>query len=182
MSDSGSQDQSREHLTANDIISKTFSIQRRGFRTEEVSRFLAQVAALLVDKNNAIEKLMQSRDDLEQELGRLKSRRDLAKLDAATVSSILGEEAAGVLRSATEAADAIRKRAETYSSELIAKVDLEVRKLREETEAELTRVADERRAELEREAFEVADRLAAELGAANAEAEAIVDRARGEAA
>ena len=182
MSDSGSQDQSREQLTANDIISKTFSIQRRGFRTEEVSRFLAQVAGLLADKNNVIEKLIQSRDVLEVELGSLKSRRDLAKLDAATVSSILGEEAAGVLRSATEAADAIRKRAETYSSELTAQVDSEVRRLHEETEAELTRISDEHRADLEREAFEVADRIAAELGAANAEADAILDRARSEAA
>ena len=177
MSDSASQGMASERLSPNEIVSKVFSVHRRGFRTEEVMRYLAYLASYVGEQNSALDQLTAMRSQLETDVAQLKARKDPI-LDVATVAAILGEEAAEVLRSATEASEAIRARANLYAAEVTARADSEVASRRLDLENEASLKFSESAAELEKMAEVSKQRAASEIEQAQAEAAATVVKAR----
>ena len=177
MSDTPSPEAPRERLAANEILSRTFAVQRRGFRPDDVTRYLAQLAQHITDQYAAIDKLTEERDSARAELEGLKARRDLARLDVATVTSVLGEEAAEILRSASEAAEAIRARAEAYASEVTSRAESELAARRQELDARQARMAEEYRTRMERAEVEIEEQTTSRLAEAEEVARAKLDKA-----
>ncbi|MFN9961528.1 MAG: DivIVA domain-containing protein, partial [bacterium] len=85
------------------VASAQFTMSRRGYREEEVRDFLRQVSVELA-------RLLERERFLESELKALQARGpvDVAAIDEAAVTELLGAEAARVLTSAREAAQAMR--------------------------------------------------------------------------
>ena len=177
MSDTPSPEAPRERLAANEILSRTFAVQRRGFRPDDVTRYLAQLAQHITDQYAAIDKLTEERDSTRAELEGLKARRDLARLDVATVTSVLGEEAAEILRSASEAAEAIRARAEAYASEVTSRAESELAARRQELDARQARMAEEYRTRMERAEVEIEEQTTSRMAEAEEVARAKLDKA-----
>ena len=84
------------------VAAATFSVNRRGFDTDEVRAYLRSIA-------DEMAQLRRERDELRAEVARPK---EVAPLDAAAVATALGEEAARVLTTAREAATQIRAKSE----------------------------------------------------------------------
>ncbi|MDA8263408.1 MAG: DivIVA domain-containing protein [Actinomycetota bacterium] len=177
MTDAPSPEAPRERLATNEILARTFGVQRRGFRPDDVTRYLAQLAGYIAEQHAAIDKLTEERDSLRAELEGLKARRDLARLDVATVTSVLGEEAAEILRSASEAAEAIRARAEAYASEVTSRAETELATRRQELDTRQARMAEEHRTRMERADVEIEERAASRIAEAEEAARAKMDKA-----
>src|SRR5258706_6791471 len=92
-------------LTPAEVLRRSFPTSFRGFDQPEVKRFLERVSDELTA---GAERERELRAALE-EAKRLASH---PKLDEATLTAALGEETASVLRSAREAANEIRSKAE----------------------------------------------------------------------
>ncbi len=163
MTDTPSPEAPRERLAANEILSRTFAVQRRGFRPDDVTRYLAQLAGYISEQHSLLDRLTQERDSLKAELEGLRARRDLARLDVATVTSVLGEEAAEILRSASEAAEAIRARAEAYAADVTTRADSELAARRHELDTRQARMAEEHRTRMERADAEIEEKTAARI-------------------
>src|SRR5262249_48022089 len=112
MSESGRQRliSSTPHLSPDEIANRSFSKGVRGFSESEVRAFLKRVSdemAVVRDREN---ELLSTIDALEEQLRQPRPLTEQELLDA------LGEETARLLRSAREAGDEIRAKAEERAS------------------------------------------------------------------
>ena len=146
-----------------EIAGRTFAISRRGFDTNEVRAFLAQVAA-------AIRDAAEREAELRRAVAEAEERAAHPPLDEAVLTNVLGEETARILHSAREAAADTKAKAEENVALLLREAHDQAGRIRAEAELVLAREVEE------------AERQAARItGAAEADASAVLGRARQEA-
>lgn len=116
-----------------------FSVARRGYDQEEVRDFLRMVSAELA-------RLQERERFLESEMRAMQTRglSDPGVLDEATVTQLLGAEAARVLAAAREASESMRQRAAESAEQLIREASHEASRLIDDAQLEAAR----RRADL----------------------------------
>lgn len=128
------------------VASAQFTVSRRGYREEEVRDFLRQVSVELA-------RLLERERFLESELKALQARGlvDVAAIDEAAVTELLGAEAARVLTSARDAAQAIRDRAAESAEQIVRDASREATRLLEESTIEASRRRSDVSGEAEQE-------------------------------
>ena len=128
------------------VASAQFTVSRRGYREEEVRDFLRQVSVELA-------RLLERERFLESELKALQARGpvDVAAIDEAAVTELLGAEAARVLTSARDAAQAIRDRAAESAEQIVRDASREATRLLEESTMEASRRRSDVSGEAEQE-------------------------------
>ena len=128
------------------VASAQFTVSRRGYREEEVRDFLRQVSVELA-------RLLERERFLESELKALQARGpvDVAAIDEAAVTELLGAEAARVLTSAREAAQAMRDRAAESAEQIVRDASREATRLLEESTLEASRRRSDVSGEAEQE-------------------------------
>lgn len=142
------------------VAQAEFTIARKGFAPDEVRAFLVAVGAEL-------ERAASRLTALEAELAQARRERlDLAEIDDDTLSTMVGDETAAVLRTAREGAAALRARAEQSTAELLDSAATEAARLRQSAEEESAR--------LRRESADAAARVLAD---AKAEGRELLDEA-----
>jgi DivIVA domain-containing protein len=116
------------------VASAQFTQTRRGYREEEVRDFLRQVSVEMA-------RLLERERFLENELKALQSRGpvDVAAIDEAAVTELLGAEAARVLTTAREASQAMRERAAESAEQIVRDASREATRLMEEATVEASR-------------------------------------------
>ena len=128
------------------VAAAQFTLSRRGYREEEVRDFLRQVSvemARLVERERFLEselKAMQARGPI-----------DVAAIDEAAVTELLGAEAARILSVAREAAQAMRDRAAESAEHVVREASREATRLREESSVEASRRRSDVSGEAEQE-------------------------------
>ena len=127
-------------LSSEEIRNRAFKRATRGVSEAEVRNFLHRVAEELEGAREREERLERTVRELEQELETPPPVTEEQLLES------LGEETAGVLRTAQRAANEIRSKAETLASSAVEEAESTARRLREEADAFVT----ERREEGER--------------------------------
>jgi DivIVA domain-containing protein len=123
-----------------------FSVARRGYDQEEVRDFLRMVSAELA-------RLQERERFLESEMRALQTRglSDPGVLDEATVTQLLGAEAARVLAAAREASESMRQRAAESAEQLIREASHEASRLIDEAQLEAARRRSDLAGEVEAE-------------------------------
>jgi DivIVA domain-containing protein len=163
---------STPRLTTDEVANRSFAKGVRGFSETEVRTFLKRVSEELAMARTHEQELEGAIDSLEEQVRTPRPLSEQELLDA------LGEETARLLRSAREASDEIRKKAEERAARLVDEAAAAAERTR--TEAADLRAA--RIVEAEARTTELVDgaeaRAAAALEAAKAEAETILDKAR----
>jgi DivIVA domain-containing protein len=163
---------STPRLTVDEVASRSFARGVRGFSEAEVRAFLKRVAEELAAARGQEQSLEAAIDALEEQVRAPRPLSEQELLDA------LGEETARLLRSAREASDDIRRKAEERATRLIDEAAAAAEHTRTET-AELVAV---RSAEAEAKTAELVaaaeTRAASTVESATTEAEAILDNAR----
>lgn len=139
------------------VAAAQFTITRRGYREEEVRDFLRQVSVELA-------RLLERERFLESELKAMQARGpvDTTSIDEAAVTELLGAEAARVLTSAREAAQAMRDRAAESAEHIIRDASREAARLLEESTLEASRKRSDVSTEAEQE-LEVAKQQGREI-------------------
>jgi DivIVA domain-containing protein len=163
---------STPHLSPEEVANRAFGTGFRGYAEAEVRSFLKRISEQLSQAREREHELAAAVDALEEQLRQPRPLTEQELLDA------LGEETARLLRSAREAADDIRRRADEKAARLIE----DAQHLAERTRAEAEEMLAARTQEVE---TRVADLMAAaearvrELcDTATAEAESTVESAR----
>jgi DivIVA domain-containing protein len=163
---------STPHLSAEEIATRSFSKGVRGYAESEVRGFLKRVSEELSQAHERERELGAALDALEEQLAQPRPLSEQELLDA------LGEETAGLLRSARAAADDIRRKAEERATQLVEDATADSERMRAEAAdilAVRTREAEHQVADLmvtaEARANDVTE-------VATAEAENIVEAAR----
>ena len=128
------------------VASAQFTQTRRGYREEEVRDFLRQVSVEMA-------RLLERERFLENELKALQSRGpvDVAAIDEAAVTELLGAEAARVLTTAREASQAMRERAAESAEQIVRDASREATRLLEEATLEASRRRSDVSGEAEQE-------------------------------
>ena len=128
------------------VASAQFTPTRRGYKEDEVRDFLRQVSVEMA-------RLLERERFLESELKATQSRGPLeaANLDEATVTALLGEEAARVLSAAREAAQAMRDRAVESAEQIVREASREAARALEEATVEAARRRTDVSSEAEQE-------------------------------
>jgi len=128
------------------VASAQFTFTRRGYREEEVRDFLRQVSVELA-------RLLERERFLQNELQALQTRNpiDVAAIDEASITALLGAEAARVLSAAREAAQAIRDRAAESAEQIVKEASREASRLLEESTIEASRRRSDVSSEAEQE-------------------------------
>jgi len=156
-------------MSADSIAGRRFAQSWRGFDAEEVKQFLSQVASQVRSLRDRLEVESAARREAEQ-------RASHPEMDEAALMTAVGEETAGILRTARSAASDITAKAKAGSDALLAVAEAKAAALVAEAEALLaTRSsqaeahAEESRAkamaeadELKAQATQEAERLAQE--------------------
>src|SRR5579871_4266929 len=101
---------STPHLTPEEIATRSFGKGVRGYAESEVRAFLKRVSEELVTAQDRERELEVAIDALEEQLRTPRPLTEQELLDA------LGEETARLLRSAREAGDDIRRKAEEHAA------------------------------------------------------------------
>ena len=143
-------DSKRPAPAASTVGRRTFSTAFRGYDQEEVKAYLEALAYEFRDLRDRIAEL---EGELEAEKG--KAAPEAPKLDIATLTTALGEETARVLRTAQEAADDVRTRAEEGAARTLREAHEEAARVRTSAEsvlAERTTEAEQEVARIRREA------------------------------
>ena len=104
---------STPHLSPDDVAARTFGSKVRGYSENEVRSFLKRVAEELTEAHAREAQLEAAVDALEEQLRAPRPLSEQELLDA------LGEETARLLRSAREASDDIRNKAEERASRIV---------------------------------------------------------------
>jgi DivIVA domain-containing protein len=104
---------STPHLSPDDIVQRTFTTSFRGYTEAEVRAFLKRISDDLVVTRDREAELLVAIDALEEQLRRPRPLNEPEMLDA------LGAETTRLLRSAREAADEIRVKAEERAAHLV---------------------------------------------------------------
>ncbi len=163
---------STPRLSTDEIANHSFAKGVRGFSETEVRAFLRRVSDELGSARGREQELEAAIDALEEQVRTPRALSEQELLDA------LGEETARLLRSAREASDDIRKKAEERAARLVEDANGAAERTRAEA-AELlasrTAEAEAKRAELVAHGEATAS---AAIDAARTEAETIVDHAR----
>ena len=123
------------------VAQAEFSLTRKGFAPDEVRAFLVAVGAEL---ERAASRLAAVESELAQAR---RERLDLGEIDDATLSTMVGEETAAVLRTAREGAAALRERAEQSATEMLDAAAAEAARLRRESADAAARVLADAKAE-----------------------------------
>jgi DivIVA domain-containing protein len=163
---------STPRLSIDEVASRSFAKGVRGFSETEVRGFLKRVSEELALTRVREQELESAIDALEEQVRAPRPLSEQELLDA------LGEETARLLRSAREASDDIRKKAEERAARLVQ----EAAEASERTRAEATELLQTRTEEAEAKTAELVSdaetRAMTALEAAKAEAETILDHAR----
>jgi DivIVA domain-containing protein len=104
---------STPHLSPDDIVQRTFTTSFRGYTEAEVRAFLKRVSDELVVTRDREAELLVAIDALEEQVRRPRPLNEPEMLDA------LGAETTRLLRSAREAADEIRTKADERAAHLV---------------------------------------------------------------
>lgn len=128
------------------VASAQFSVVRRGYREEEVRDFLRQVSVELA-------RLLERERFLQSELTAVQARGpvDFSAIDEQTITELLGVEAARVLSSAREAAQAMRDRAAEAAEQIIRDASRDAARVVEEATLEASRRRSDVSTEAEQE-------------------------------
>jgi DivIVA domain-containing protein len=144
------------------VATASFSHQRKGYDQSEVRAFLQQVSAALGRTQAAEADLMRQLTDARVELDRLRAKPpEPSELDEATVSTLLGQEAARVLTTAREGAASLRARVENEveAARIVAEGDIaRTRSDADEETARQRATAEEEAALIRKNAAENAER------------------------
>jgi DivIVA domain-containing protein len=163
---------STPRLSSDEIASRSFAKGVRGFSETEVRVFLKRVADEIAAARVHEQDLEAAIDALEEQVRAPRPLSEQELLDA------LGEETARLLRSAREASDDIRKKAEERAARLVEESAASA----ERTRAEATALLEARSAEAEAKTAEMVSnaetRAMHALEAAKAEAESMLEQAR----
>jgi DivIVA domain-containing protein len=163
---------STPHISPEEVANRAFATSFRGFSESEVRSFLKRVSEELVAARDRERELAVAVDDLEEQLRAPRPLSEQELLDA------LGEETARLLRSAREAGDDIRRKAEERAARTVDEAQEAADRMRAEAAEILdirTREAEARGAEVEADADAHA---ANRRQTAEQESEAIVEAAR----
>ncbi|MEZ5170932.1 MAG: DivIVA domain-containing protein [Acidimicrobiia bacterium] len=169
-------------LSPTEIAERSFAVARKGLSPNEVRSFLRRVA-------DSVGMAQQREQDLRSDIERLEAKlAEPVELDERELLDALGEETARVLRSAQDAADAIRVKADERALRIVREAQEEGQRLRETTERIVAEqrqnaedVASEIRETAERNARESSERAATAAAEIKAEAERTADSAVEEA-
>jgi DivIVA domain-containing protein len=163
---------STPRLSTDEIVNHSFAKGVRGFSETEVRAFLRRVSEELAVARGREHELEAAVDALEEQVRAPRALTEQELLDS------LGEETARLLRSAREASDDIRKKAEERAARLVD----DATSSGERTRAEAAELLATRTAEADAKMAELIARgeakAASAIDAATAEAEMIVDQAR----
>src|SRR3954447_7495078 len=156
-------------LTAEEVASREFATTFRGYEPTDVRTFLERVAARLRSTEEQSQALRARLDRLqarvtavEAEAARTPPPTAAALPDEATLLGALGDQAAHILRTAHEGADAITKRAEDVARETVTVAEAEANRMKLQAEAILSsrvRDADAEAVTIVRQAKEDAERI-----------------------
>ena len=163
---------STPHMSAEEVANRSFTKKARGFAEPEVRAFLKRVSDELVAARERERELLAAIDALEEQLRAPRPLSEQELVDA------LGEETARLLRSAREASDDIRVKAEERAARLVEEASSAAEQTRAEAAEVLethTQQGEQRSAELIGHAEERAVQLRA---AADAEVATILEQAR----
>jgi DivIVA domain-containing protein len=163
---------STPHLSPDEIATRQFGKRPRGYAESEVRNFLKRVSEELVAARDRESELFTTIDALEEQLRQPRPLSEQELLDA------LGEETARLLRSAREAGDDIRRRAEQTSARVIEDARDAAARLRASADDDREHRIEETNAKVSEMLGEVETRATELRDAANAEAETIRDTAR----
>lgn len=153
--------------SGDEVGRRTFSTSFRGFDQGEVRAYLEVVAAEFATLQARVA-------DLERELEQSAGPAPTPVLDVATLTSMVGEETARVLRAAQDAAEDLRTRAEEGAARTLTEAHEEAARIRTAAEAilaERTAEAEKTAAAIRAEAQEKADKVTRE---ARADADRVV--------
>src|SRR3954447_6317132 len=173
-------------LTAEEVASREFATTFRGYEPTDVRTFLERVAARLRSTEEQSQALRARLDRLQARVMAVEAEAartpppaaDAALPDEATLLGALGDQAAHILRTAHEGADAITKRAEDVARETVTVAEAEANRMKLQAEAILSSRVRDAAAEADtivRQAKEDAERIRV---SATAEAGRIVDEGR----
>lgn len=123
---------STPHLSPEEVATRSFGTKVRGFAEPEVRGFLKRVAEQMAAARDRQDELESALDSLEEQLRNPRPLSEQELLDA------LGEETARLLRSAREASDDIRAKAEERAARLIEEAQDAADRMRAEAEEVLT--------------------------------------------
>jgi len=163
---------STPRLSADDVANRSFAKGVRGYSETEVRGFLKRVSEEIAAARGHEQQLEDAIDALEEQVRAPRPLSEQELLDA------LGDETARLLRSAREASDDIRQKAEERAALLVE----EAAAAAERTRADAAALLESRRAEAEARSAELVSeaetRAMSALEAAKTEAEAILERSR----
>ncbi|HEV7523661.1 MAG TPA: DivIVA domain-containing protein [Acidimicrobiia bacterium] len=163
---------STPRLSSDEIANRSFAKGVRGFSETEVRSFLRRIAEEIAVARGHEQELESAIDTLEEQVRIPRALTEQELLDA------LGEETARLLRSAREASDDIRKKAEERAGRLVEEANAAA----ERTRSEAAELLAHRTAEAEAKTSDLVAaaeaRAAGALDAARSEAEKILDTAR----
>ncbi len=180
MSDNPLIPQSSERLSPNEIASKTFTVTRRGFKPEEVNRYLALIGTYISEQHRLYD-LLAAKEKSQSSATANSEPQPIRKLDLASITSALGEEAAEILKSASAAGESIRAKANEYARAVREAADNAVA---EQEAAHRLEMADElsvHRAEIDRITQEANTKITSEVQRAEELARTLVQEARSDA-
>lgn len=162
-----------QQLSPDEIATRAFATGFRGYVEGEVRSFLKRVSEQLAVARERERELTAAVDALEEQLRAPRPLSEQELLDA------LGEETARLLRSAREAGDDIRKKADERAARITEDAIADAERMRAEAADVLTTRTTEAEARVA-EIVAMAEARATEaIATAVAEAEAIVEEARG---
>ena len=174
---------STPRLLPEEVANRAFGSSFRGYSETEVRSYLRRVAEELTSVREREQELLDTLDDLEEQL------RAPKPLDEQQLLDMLGEETSRLLRTAREASEDIRRKAEERSSSVMEEAQAEAHRLR----TDATEILGVRTQEAEAVAAEIigeAEARGADIRATNdrvaeeqkqraeQEAESIVENAR----
>jgi DivIVA domain-containing protein len=161
----------RGPLSSDDIVRRTFPSARKGLDESAVRAFLRTIATEL-------DAARRREDDLRVRLAATEATGPApGALTPEMLLQALGEETARVLRSAQEAAEDIRRRAEEHAASLVQDAHDDARRVRDETAS----LVDERAAEAQAAADAILEAAATQARQLRADAEAYAATTRDEA-
>ena len=172
--------QSSERLSPNEIASKTFTVTRRGFKPEEVNRYLALIGSYIAEQHRLYDTLASKVKSQGVTTPQVETP-PVQRVDLASITSALGEEAAEILKSATAAGESIRAKANEYARSVREAADNAVAEQEAAHRLEMVEELRVHRAEIDRITQEANTKITSEVQRAEELARTLVHDARSDA-
>ena len=164
---------SAPHLTPDEVATRVFGRKGRGYSENEVRSFLKRVSEELASARDRERELTAAMDELEEQLRAPRPLSEQELLDA------LGEETARLLRSAREAGDDIRKKADERAARLVEEAGEDAeRKLRRRRHAAMPSASSDAETRATEMLTNAGGDAADTRARAIAEADALIEAAR----